>query len=289
MKSAGQSNAFSRNYSLNIHGRLMDFRTPKIMGILNVTPDSFYGGSRYQAEDEIRRQVERMLAEGADIIDVGGQSTRPGAEIIPLADERARIVGAVNAIVKAFPGTIISVDTFRSAVAEAAVSEGAQIVNDVSGGGLDEHMFETVSRLRVPYVLMHMRGTPSTMASLNSYDNLHFEVIRWLQEKLRQLLQYGISDVIIDPGFGFSKSPSQNFHLLKGLPLFQSLERPVMVGLSRKSMIWRTLGTTAENALNGTTVLNTLALLNGASILRVHDVREAAEAIRLCESYENAG
>jgi dihydropteroate synthase len=288
MKSAAESNVFSRNYSLNIRGRLMDLRIPKVMGILNITEDSFYAGSRVGSDEEVLRQAARMLGEGADILDVGGMSTRPGAGEISEADEISRVRRAVSAIKKQFPDAVISCDTYRSEVARVAVGEGASIINDVTGGEGDKKMFGVVSQLHVPYILMHMRGTPETMATLNQYENLTLEIIYWLQEKLRQLMEYGAKDVIVDPGFGFAKSPLQGFELLKQLEMFQILERPVLVGISRKSMIWKTLGITPEDALNGTTVLHSIALMKGASVLRVHDVREAVEAIKLMRAYESA-
>lgn len=288
MKSAAESNVFSRNYSLNIRGRLMDLSTPKVMGILNVTNDSFFAGSRVGTYDEIVRQAATMLEEGAAILDVGGMSTRPGAAEISLNEEVSRVRRAVSAIKKHFPEAVVSCDTYRGEVASAAVSEGASIINDVTGGEGDKKMFEVVSQLGVPYVLMHMRGTPETMASLNQYENLTLEIISWLQLKLKQLREYGAKDIIVDPGFGFAKSPSQGFELLKQLDLLQILDLPVMVGVSRKSMVWKTLGVTPEGALNGTTVLNAIALMKGASILRVHDVKEAVEAVKLIQAIERA-
>lgn len=288
MKSAAESNAFSRNYSLNIRGRLMDLRTPKVMGILNVTQDSFYSGSRLATKEETLTKAARMLEDGADILDVGGISTRPGAAEIPLAEELSRVVNAISAISKSFPHAIISCDTYRSDVARAAVEEGASIINDVTGGEGDKKMFEVVSRLGIPYVLMHMRGTPETMATLNQYENLLLEIITWLQQRLRLLTEFGVKDVIVDPGFGFAKSPSQNFELLKNIELLSVLERPMLVGLSRKSMIWKTLGVTPDGALNGTSVLHTIALMKGVSFLRAHDVREAVETVKLFQQYETA-
>ena len=258
------------------------------MGILNATPDSFFSGSRLFTDEEVLRQAARMMEDGADILDVGGISTRPGAADIPVSEEQSRVIGAISTIKKHFPDAIISCDTYRSEVASAAVEEGASIINDVTGGEGDKKMFEVVSRLGVPYVLMHMRGTPETMTSLNQYENLLLEIITWLQQKLRELTEYGVKDVIVDPGFGFAKSPSQNFELLKNLELLDVLDRPVLVGLSRKSMIWKTLGVTPEGALNGTTVLHSIALMKGASIIRAHDVREAVETVKLLQQYKMA-
>jgi len=251
------------------------------MGILNVTPDSFFDGGRHGDEKAILRQVEKMLNEGADFIDVGGYSSRPGAKNFQLSEELDRTIPAIRTIIKNFPQCIISVDTFRSEVARQAVHEGALMVNDISGGDLDEGMFQLISQARVPYILMHMRGTPETMKSLTNYENLLKEMVDYFSAKLNQLHQLGICDILIDPGFGFAKTVEQNFDLLKQLEYLQILRKPMVVGLSRKSMIWRTLETDAENALNGTTVLNTLALIKGASILRIHDVKEAVEAVKL--------
>jgi dihydropteroate synthase len=288
MKSAAESNAFSRNYSLNVGGRLLDLSVPKVMGILNVTPDSFYAGSRFTGSEEIVRQAAQMLEEGAAILDIGGSSTRPGAREIPVEEEKSRVGNAISAVMKVFPESVISCDTFQSEVATAAVSAGASMINDVTGGERDKKMFEVVSQLKVPYVLMHMRGNPETMTSLTSYENLHLEIISWLRRKLLQLNEYGVKDVVVDPGFGFAKTAAQGFELLHKLELLHVLERPLLVGLSRKSMIWRTLGITADQALNGTTFLNSIALIKDVSILRVHDVREAVEAVKLYREYEKS-
>lgn len=253
------------------------------MGILNVTPDSFYDGGRFNSDTGIVQQVEKMVKEGADFIDVGGYSTRPGAKEVSLADETDRTLTAIRLIVKKFPDTIISIDTFRSEVAHAAVLEGASIINDISGGEMDPSMFNTVARLQVPYVLMHMRGTPQTMTNLTGYDNMVKEMIDFFQVRISALLQQNVKDIIIDPGFGFAKTREQNFQLLQDMDKFSLLGRPLLAGLSRKSTIWKTLNIKPEEALNGTTVLNTVALLKGASILRVHDVKEAVEAVRLIQ------
>jgi dihydropteroate synthase len=288
MRSAAESNVFSRNYSLNINGRLLDLRTPKVMGVLNITPDSFYGRSRFQSEEKIIEEAGKMLEAGADILDVGGHSTRPGAADVPESEETSRVVMAVKAIIRHFPQAIISCDSFKSGVAAAAVSEGALLINDVSAGTLDEKMAETVARLKVPYIAMHMRGTPATMNQQTDYENLHFEIISWLQNRVTKLMELGIKDIVVDPGFGFAKSIEQNFRLMKRLELFHYLDRPLLIGISRKSMIWKTLGIAAEQALNGTSVLNTIALMKGAAILRVHDVPEAVQAVKLYMTYESA-
>ncbi|MFD1000549.1 dihydropteroate synthase [Ohtaekwangia kribbensis] len=283
MKSSFENNFFSTNKTLNLNGRLVDLRTPRIMGILNVTPDSFYDGNRYTSEADILKQVEKMLSDGAMFIDVGGYSTRPGAEEISAEEEQKRVLKAVKNISHEFPDAFISVDTFRSEVVRAAVDAGAHLVNDVSGGSLDDAMFKTVAELKVPYILMHMRGTPQTMNKLTVYENLLKDIMDFFHEKIFTLQQLGAKDIIVDPGFGFAKTVEQNFELLSKLDHFNILGKPVLAGLSRKSMIWRTLDITPEEALNGTTSLNTVALLKGASLLRVHDVKQAAEAIKLIE------
>lgn len=275
--------AFRPKTTLNVRGRLVDLTTPAVMGILNATPDSFFAGSRAQAEDALLAIAGQMLAEGATFLDVGGYSTRPGAADVSEAEETDRVLGAVEALFKTFPNALISVDTFRASVAEKAVRAGAGLVNDVAGGTLDPAMFETVVRLGVPYVLMHLRGTPLTMASLAHYEHVTLEVISELKEKVARLRALGVNDVILDPGFGFAKTPEHNDQLLRNLPAFRLFELPLLVGLSRKGSIWRRLGITPDEALNGTTVMNTAALLGGASILRVHDVKEAVEAVRLCQ------
>lgn len=263
---------------------------PLVMGILNITPDSFYEGSRItdaRSEDLVSR-AGYLLGQGASILDIGGYSTRPGAREISAAEELDRVLPAITAVRRHFPGAAISVDTFRAEVAKAAVHAGAHIINDVSGGNLDPEMFETVAGLKVPYVLMHMRGTPQTMNSLTGYQSFPADVIRELREKLARLRELGAADIIIDPGFGFAKTSAQNFALLSALPLFGQLGCPVMVGVSRKSTIYKTLGVSPGEALNGTTVLNTIALMNGAQILRVHDAAEARQAIILTEQVTNS-
>lgn len=281
MKSAPEGKLFSTNKTLNIRGRLLDLSTPKVMGVLNVTPDSFYDGGRYTAKEALLNQVEKMLDEGATFIDVGAYSSRPGAEDIPQGEELKRAIRAINLIIKKFPQTVISIDTFRSDVAYAAIQEGASLINDISSGELDPNMFETAANLQVPYIAMHMRGNPMNMNKLSSYQNLIKEIADHFHRKIYVLQQHGIKDVIIDPGFGFAKTVQQNFDLLNNLDYFKILGKPIMAGLSRKSMIWKTLTIDPDAALNGTTALNTIALLKGVNILRVHDVKEAVETVKL--------
>jgi len=269
--------------TLNIDGKLVSLEIPKIMGIINVTPDSFYPGSRKTGAAEILYQAENMLGAGATLLDVGGYSSRPGATDIPTEEETARVVPAIREIKRHFPEAIVSVDTFRAEVARKAVESGAEMVNDISGGHLDAQMLKTVAQLKVPYIAMHMRGTPQTMKELTAYDDLIFDIMRYFSEIREQCKALGIHDLIIDPGFGFAKTPDQGYLLLKNLELFHHLDVPLLVGVSRKSMIYKILQTDPENALNGTTVLNTLALLRGTNILRVHDIKEAMEAVTLVE------
>ena len=270
---------FYSKKTLNVGGRLIDLHTPIVMGILNITPDSFFDGGRYLHNSV--KQAEKMLKEGATIIDVGGYSTRLGATDISEQEEIQRVVPVIRNIRREFPDCIISIDTFRASVARAAVESGAVIVNDVSGGSLDAAMFETVAQMQVPYILMHMRGTPQTMTKLTDYNNVLTDLMDYFNERVFQLRTLGVKDIIIDPGFGFAKTRAQNYELLKNLSYFRMLNLPILTGVSRKSMVWKTLDITSDEALNGTTVLNTLAVLNGASILRVHDVREAMEVIKL--------
>lgn len=278
---AVQNKVNSSNKTLKINGRLITFDTPKLMGILNVTPDSFYDGGRHITEEAILHRAEKMIDEGAHFIDVGGYSSRPDAADIPIEEELKRAIPVVKSIAQKFPEVVISIDTFRSEVARQALESGATMINDISAGELDKEMFPLVAKVKVPYVMMHMRGTPQTMRTLNQYENLTKEVTDYFHKKIDRLKSLGVTDLVIDPGFGFAKGPSQNFELLRNLSHIRLLEKPMLIGLSRKSMIWRTLETTPENALNGTTVLNTIALLKGADILRIHDVKEAAEAIKL--------
>lgn len=270
------------NFSLNLRGRLLEIDRPQVMGIINVTPDSFYGGSRAFDRDAVARRTEKMISEGADMIDIGAYSSRPGADDISADEEMTRLARGIETLRAIDRDIPVSVDTFRASVAEAAISAGADIVNDISGGDLDPDMFSTVARMKVPYILMHMRGTPSTMQSLTDYDSLVADITRDLAEKIYRLHQEGVADIIVDPGFGFSKTTDHNYELLASMAdMCDVLQCPVLVGVSRKSMITRVLGITPEEALNGTTVINTLALCQGASILRVHDVREARQAVSL--------
>ena len=269
---------------MNCRGRLVDLTVPTVMGILNVTPDSFFTGSRVATEEAVRT-AQKMLSDGATFLDVGGYSTRPGAAEITPAEEADRVLPVIEAILDTFPDALISIDTFRASVARQAIDAGASLVNDVSGGTLDPTMFATVAaRPDVPYVLMHLRGTPQTMQSLATYENVVTEVIDELGSQLATLRALGVHDIILDPGFGFAKTPAQNFDLLSNLDAFTVFDEPILVGLSRKTTIWKTLSITADEALNGTTVLNTAALLKGAAVLRVHDVREAVEAVKLTQN-----
>lgn len=251
------------------------------MGILNATPDSFFSGSRARELDRALQAAEEMLNAGADILDIGGQSTRPGAERISVDEERERVIPVIDAVASRFPEAMISVDTFYAAIAADAVTAGAGIVNDVSAGSIDGEMFQTVATLQVPYILMHMQGTPETMQQNPQYEDVVTDTIRMLSGKLEQLRLLGVADVWIDPGFGFGKTLEHNYQLVKRLEEFSVLDCPVLAGVSRKGMIWKLLGSSPDEALNGTTVVNTMALLNGATILRVHDVREAKEAVKI--------
>jgi len=268
-------------FTLNCNGRLLVVDQPLVMGIINATPDSFFEGSRFITQDEILSQTEKMLHDGADIIDIGGQSTRPGSELISAGEEVKRILPAIEAIIKRFPDTIISVDTFYSSVASSAVNAGASIINDISAGSFDNKMIGTVAGLKVPYVLMHMKGTPQTMQQQAFYENVTREVLDFFIAKTVELKKAGITDIIIDPGFGFAKTIEHNFQLLKDLSVFKMLDKPILLGISRKSTIYKTLGIGSADALNGTTALNMAGLMNGASILRVHDVKEAKETVKL--------
>jgi dihydropteroate synthase len=275
---------------LTIEGKIIDCSSPKVMGILNMTPDSFFEGSRLQAEkQQITDRVGEMLDAGATFIDIGGYSTRPNADEVSQTEEIDRVLPVIELINKTFTKAIISIDTFRSEVAKQAIKAGGHIINDIAGGNLDEKMFETVAQLEVPYILMHSRGNPQTMTQLNDYEHLTIDVIGELQQKIFRLRQLGIKDIMLDVGFGFAKNVQQNFELLHHLEAFQIFELPLLVGLSRKSMIWRTLHIEPHEALNGTTALNMIALQKGAKILRVHDVKEAFEAIRLYEAVEKCG
>lgn len=269
--------------TINCKGRLLSLEKPVVMGILNATPDSFYKGHSSLGMEGMLQMAAEMIHDGAAIIDIGGQSTRPSSEWLTSETELERIIPLIEKVHKAFPDTIISVDTFYSEVAEKAVKAGTSIVNDVSGGSLDPKMIATVAKLGVPYVCMHMRGTPQTMQQNTDYEDVAKEVLEYFINKTYECKTAGITDIIIDPGFGFAKTIEQNFELLKHLSIFKMLDRPILAGISRKSMIYKTLNISPEEALNGTTILNTYALTRGASILRVHDVKEAMQAIELCE------
>jgi dihydropteroate synthase len=271
--------------TLNAKGRLMTVTRPLVMGILNRTPDSFYPGSRVTDDTQLLHQAEKMIREGADILDIGGQSTRPHAEQLGEEEELRRVIGAIAELHRRWPGTPISIDTWYARVAREAVAAGASMVNDISGGMLDPEMLSTVGRLNVPYICMHMKGTPATMNKEAVYENVVTEVLDFFIRRIEDCRRAGIHDVILDPGFGFAKTSVHNFQLLRGLSLFRIMGKPLLLGVSRKSTIYRTLGVTSEEALNGSTVLHTVGLLNGADILRVHDVKEAREAILLLEAY----
>ena len=269
-------------YTLSIHGQLLSLHEPQVMGILNITPDSFYSGSRTEAEDDICRRVHQLMDEGADMIDVGAYSTRPGADDVSEEEEMERLRRGLRVVRREFPDVPVSVDTFRASVARMAVEEeGADIVNDISGGDMDRQMFRTVARLHVPYVLMHMQGVPRSMQQAPHYDNVRREVMVHLAERVDLLHQMGVADVVVDPGFGFGKTLDHNYELMEHLEDFHELGCPLLVGISRKSMIYKLVGGTPQTALNGTTVLNTVALLKGAHILRVHDVAPAVEAKKM--------
>lgn len=271
-------------YTLNCKGRLLVLDKPVVMGILNITPDSFYSGSRTETNDAILVKAEQMLNEGAAILDIGGQSTRPGSKRLTAEDELQRVLPAIEILKKHSPNCFLSVDTYHAKVAKEAVQAGADIVNDISGGEMDTEMIATVAALKVPFIAMHMQGTPGTMQENPTYKHVTGEVLDHFIKKTEQCTAAGITDVIIDPGFGFGKTIAHNFQLLRELEVFQILKYPLLAGLSRKSTICKTLGTTAEEALNGTTVLNTIAVQKGAAILRVHDVKEAHEVITLVQS-----
>lgn len=273
-------------FTLNCKGQLWVIDKPVVMGILNTTPDSFYAGSRVGHQDILLKKAEEMITDGAAILDIGGQSTRPNSERLSVAEELDRVIPAIESVHKQFPEQLISIDTFYATVAKEAVAAGANIVNDVSAGSIDENLLSTVAQLGVPYVLMHMQGNPQTMQKSPQYENVTLDVFDALSFKLKALHRAGINDIIIDPGFGFGKTINHNFQLLRELQFFQQLQKPLLVGLSRKAIVYKTLNITAEQALNGTTVLHTIALLHGASILRVHDVKAAKEAIDLFIAYK---
>jgi dihydropteroate synthase len=267
--------------TINCKGTLIDLSSPKVMGILNITPDSFYDGGKYKNESDILSQTEKMLQEGASFIDVGAYSSRPGAKHIPENEELNRLLPVIDLLIKTFPEILISVDTFRSSIAKKTIERGAVIINDISGGNMDNNMFETISELQVPYILMHMLGTPQNMQTQPKYENVTKEIISFFAEQIHKLHQLKVNDIIIDVGFGFGKTTVHNFEILKKLSLFQSLDAPILAGISRKSMLYKTLNISSKEALNATTSANTIALLNGANLLRVHDVKEAMEAITI--------
>jgi dihydropteroate synthase len=269
---------------INVGGKLLDLSVPKVMGIINVTPDSFYEGSRFLREEDYLKAAIRMAEDGADILDIGGYSSRPGAENVTPEEEGGRVLKAIRLINRELPDMIISIDTFRADIAKEAVLEcGAGIINDISGGEADTRMFNVVELLNVPYIIMHMQGTPGTMQKKPVYDDVVADILRWFGERIARLQSMGVKDLIIDPGIGFGKTISHNFELIRRLGDFSIAGLPILVGVSRKSMIWKTLEINPEESLNGTTVLNTAALLNGADILRVHDVKEALQAVKLVE------
>jgi dihydropteroate synthase len=266
---------------MNCKGQLIDLSVPKVMGILNVTPNSFFDGGKYKNETELLTRAEKMITEGATFIDVGAYSSKPNAEFVSEEEEISRIIPVVNLLQKHFSEIFLSIDTFRAEVAKVCIENGAAIINDISAGNLDDKMLETIAKYNVPYIMMHMKGTPQTMQTLAQYENIVKEMLFYFSERIAAARAFGINDLIVDPGFGFAKTLDHNFEVLQKLELFQMLELPLLVGVSRKSMIYKTLDSNAEMALNGTTVLNTIALTKGAKILRVHDVKEAVECVTL--------
>lgn len=272
---------------INCKGNLIDFSSPKVMGIINITPDSFFSGSRSVTEKEILLHAEKQLREGADFLDLGAYSSRPGAAHISIEDEVSRMLPAVELLQKEFPEALLSIDTFRAEVAKRSLIAGAAMINDISAGSLDEKMLQTIAEFQVPYIMMHMKGSPQTMKDLNQYNNITEDVLFYFSQKIKAARDLGINDLIIDPGFGFAKDTRQNYELFSKLELFTKLELPILVGISRKSMIWKVLETSASDALNGTTVLNSLALSKGANLLRVHDVKEAIETVKIFKELTN--
>lgn len=272
---------------INCKGQLIDLSIPKVMGILNVTPNSFFDGGKYNNEKELLLQVEKMLIEGADFIDLGGYSSKPNAEFVSEEEEMSRIVPVVEIILKKFPQTLLSIDTFRAEVAANCIQNGAALINDISSGNLDVKMLETIAHYKVPYIMMHMRGTPNTMQQHTEYHDITKEILFYFSEKVEKARSLGITDLIIDPGFGFSKTLDQNYELMQKLDVFSILKLPILAGVSRKSMIYNYLKINNQQALNGTTVLNTVALTKGVQILRVHDVKEAFECVSLFQKIKN--
>jgi len=285
-----ESEFYSKRKTINVNGRLLSIDKPVVMGILNVTPDSFYDGGKYMKEKDIIERVDEIVAEGGDIVDIGGYSTRPGASQVTEDEESARLLPAVKIVRKYFPDLPLSIDTFRSGIATRVIDEvGGCIVNDISGGNFDSEMFETVAKLNVPYILMHIKGTPSTMQKNPVYNDVVQDIIMYFSERVKKLRLLGVKDIILDPGFGFGKTLDHNYEILNRIDAFKIFQLPVMVGISRKSMICKLLDITPGESLNGSTVLNTLSLLGGADILRVHDVKEAVEAVKIVEKIkENA-
>jgi dihydropteroate synthase len=286
MQMNDENSSFRTNYSIQVNGKLIDFSTAKVMGIVNLTPNSFFEGSRFQQEAALLKQVEKMLVDGADFIDLGAFSSRPNAKMISLEEEKKRLLPALKSILSSFPESCISVDTYRSEIAKIATHEGVSIINDISAGSFDSKMFETIAQLKVPYIIMHMQGEPRNMQDKPTYENVVNEVYYFFSEKLKQLNELKVNDVILDVGFGFGKSLSHNYTLLKQLNFFKNLERPILVGLSRKGMIQKVINTSADEALNGSTAAHVLSLIEGANILRVHDVKEAKQAIDIVNFYQ---
>lgn len=268
--------------TINCKGQIIDLSTPKIMGILNITPNSFYDGGKYSLENNAIAQVEKMLKEGATFIDIGAYSSKPNAEFVSEEEELNRIIPVVKTLIKEFPEALLSIDTFRSTVAQECINNGAALINDISAGSLDEKMMEVIASNNVPYIMMHLRGTPQTMQDQTNYEHIINEILTYFSDKVNKARSLGINDLIIDPGFGFAKTTDQNYEILSNLEQFKMLELPILAGVSRKSMIYKTLDTSPEEALNGTTVLNTIAITKGATIIRVHDVKEAMECVKLC-------
>jgi dihydropteroate synthase len=274
---------FCPKRTLNLRGKIMNLSSPLVMGIINITPDSFYDGGKFQSTWQVVKHAEQLLSEGAAILDLGAASTRPGAGLVAAAQEKERLLPVIKGILRRFPEAILSIDTYNSETAIMAIEEGAHMINDISAGNIDPAMFDTLARLQVPYIMMHMQGTPDNMQQNPVYHDLIKEISAFFSERVYRLNQVGVNDIIIDPGFGFGKTVEHNYQLLSQLDYFRIFDLPVLVGVSRKSMINRVLGTKPEDALNGTTAVNTLALLKGANILRVHDVRQAVEAVKIVE------
>ncbi|WP_422860588.1 dihydropteroate synthase [Flagellimonas sp. S174] len=275
--------------TINCKGKLVDLSIPKVMGILNLTPDSFYDGGKYKDEDVILNQVEKMFKDGATFIDLGAYSSRPGANHVPEDEEKKRILPVLELLLKHFPESFFSIDTFRSSVASQCLDIGAALINDISAGNLDPKMFDVVARYRVPYILMHLKGTPQSMQEKAIYNNVIKDLLLYFSEKIEKSHEKKINDILIDPGFGFAKTLEQNYHMLHHLDLFQNLNKPILIGLSRKSMIYRVLKSSPKEALNGSSILHGIALLKGANILRVHDVQEAVECVTLIETLKSNG